>query len=58
MTPRTPPADAFWTVLARRHGLTQPEHQPIPGQRTLPGLVAADGTPEPDLPSTDPEERE
>lgn len=53
MTPRTPPADAFWTVLARRHGLTQPEHQPIPGQRTLPGLVAADGTPEPDLPTTE-----
>ena len=53
MTQRTPPADAFWTVLARRHGLTLPEHQPIPGQRTLPGLVAADGTPEPDLPTTE-----
>ena len=53
MTPRIPPTDVFWAVLERRHGLTQPEHQPIPGQRTLPGLVAADGTPEPDLPTTE-----
>lgn len=55
MTPRTPPADAFWAALERRHGLTLPEHLPIPGQRTLPGLVAADGTPEDPLPTETPE---
>ena len=55
MTPRTPPVDAFWAALERRHGLTQPEAQPIPGQRTLPGLVAADGTPEEPLPTETPE---
>ena len=42
----------FWSVFESRHGLRQAPAAKPP----LPGLVAADGTPEPTLPHEKPED--
>lgn len=44
---------AFLAVLRDRHGLPGPDR---PATRSRPGQTAADGTPEPALPTTHPDD--